>query len=223
MFCHVREEYRLRTLCEDKFFLCTKCSEDLAIANSKSDADRSTRFRILVATQASTLSTGVPTCSLADSASPAATTAGLSLLSHVVSGSSSTICCAEGALRRCASSRCKPLSHDRRRVDEFLSPAMLRPDLGQELIEMCCNETSSLVQGGNGRSHDECHREHSVRKILRGECNDEVAELPVGVLLRIGICECQREGAQEEDAVHANAQGDLKRCQFRFRNDQAQH
>lgn len=222
MFCHVSEACRLRVVCE-LIFPCTKCSENLAIASSKSHANRSIRCYTLVATQASALSTGVPRGSLADSAGPAATAASLSLLSYVLSSSVSTVCRAERALGRCTGSRCKPLGDERRCVDEFASSTVLRPDLGQELIQMCCNEASSLVQGGNGRSHDECHGEHSVRKVLGGERDDKVAELPVGVLLRIGIRECQREGAQEEDAVHANAHGDLKRCQFRFRNDQTQH
>ena len=76
MFCHVSEACRLRVVCE-LIFPCTKCSENLAIASSKSHANRSIRCYTLVATQASALSTGVPRGSLADSAGPAATAASL--------------------------------------------------------------------------------------------------------------------------------------------------
>lgn len=93
---------------------------------------------------------------------------------------------------------------------------MLWPDLGQELIQMSCDQASSLVQRSCRRRHNKGHSKHGVRKVLGGERDDEVAELPVGVLLRISVCECQRQGAQEEGAVHANAEDDLQRCQFRF-------
>lgn len=158
----------------------------------------------LLATQASALSAGVPR-SLAESAGPTASSASLSLLAYILSGGVSGVRGAKRALRGCTRSGCKPSGDERRRVDEFATSAVLRPKFGQELVQVCCDQASSLVQSSLRRRHDEGHSKHGVRQVLGGERDDEVAELPVGVLLCIGIRERQSQGAQEEGAVHANA------------------
>jgi hypothetical protein len=158
----------------------------------------------LLATQTSALAAGVPG-SLAEAAGPSTSSTSLSLLAYVLSGVVSTECGAERALRRGSSSSRKPSGDERGRVDEFATSTVLWPDFGQELIQVCCDQASSLVQSGLRRRHDEGHSEHGVREVLGGECDDEVAELPVGVLLCIRVRECQSQGAQEEGAVHAYA------------------
>lgn len=140
-----------------------------------------------IATQASALSAGVPG-SLAESAGPSTSSTSLSLLAYVLSGSVTTVCGAKGALRRCTGGGREPSGDKRRRVDEFATSAVLWPNFGQELIQVCCNQASSLMQSGLRRRHDECHSKHGVREVLGGERDDEVAELPVGVLLRISVC-----------------------------------
>lgn len=82
---------------------------------------------------------------------------------------------------------------------------MLRPDLGQEIVKVSCEQAGGLLEGCLRRCHDESHRKHSVREVLGREGNDEVAELSVRVLLGVGVGKGKGEGAQEEDAVHANA------------------
>jgi len=176
----------------------------LTIVNFHTLANGYTLNHVLLATQAPALPTGVPG-SLAEPTGPSTTCTSLSLLAYILSGSVSAVCCAERALRGHASGCGKPSSNERRRVDEFATSAVLWPDLGQELIQVCCNQTSGLVQCGRRGAHDEGHGKHRVRKVLGGERDDEVAELPVGVLLRIGVCESESQGAQEEGAVHANA------------------
>jgi hypothetical protein len=147
----------------------------------------------LLATQASALS--------AEPTGPSTSTTSLSLRSCVLSSIIPAECSAKGALRSHASGFGKPSGDERGRVDEFASSAMLGPDLGQELIQMCCDQAGGLVQGSLRRSHDERHSKHRVREVLGGERDDEVAQLPVGVLLRISVCEGQRQSAQEEGTV----------------------
>lgn len=157
-----------------------------------------------LATQASALPAGVPGA-LAESAGPTTSSASLSLLAYVLSGGVSGKCGAKGALRSCTRSGCKPSGDERRRVDEFATSSVLWPNFGQELVQVCCDQASSLVQSSLRRRHDEGHSEHGVREVLGGERDDEVAELPVGVLLTEGIREGESQSAQEEGAVHANA------------------
>ena len=131
------------------------------------------------------MATGVPR-SLAEPAGPSASCASLSLLSHVLSGVA-TVCGTERALRRRASSRREPSCNESRSGDQLASSSMFWPSLGQELVKMSRDQASGLLEGGLGRCHDESHSEHRVRKVLGGEGDDEVAELPVRVLLGIGI------------------------------------
>lgn len=150
------------------------------------------------------MSAGVPR-SLAEPAGPSTSSTSLSLLAYVLSGGVSTICGTKGALRRRTGGGGEPSGDERGRVDEFATSAVLWPNFGQELIQVCCDQASSLVQSGLRRRHDEGHGKHGVRKVLGGERDDEVAELPVGVFLRISVCEGQSQGTQEEGTVHANA------------------
>ena len=140
----------------------------------------------LLATQSSALPAGVPG-SLAESAGPSTSSASLSLLAYILSGGVSGVCGAKGALRSCTRSGCKPSGDERRRVDEFATSAVLWPKFGQELVQVCCDQAGSLMQSGLRRRHDEGHSKHRVWKVLGGERDDEVAELPVGVLLRVCI------------------------------------
>lgn len=75
---------------------------------------------------------------------------------------------------------------------------------------MRSDQARGLMQGSLGRGHDESHGEHGVREILCGERDDEITELTVGVLLSVGVGQSQSQGAQEEDAIHAEATGDLR-------------
>lgn len=168
----------------------------------------------LLATQASALPAGVPG-SLAESAGPSTSSASLSLLAYVLCGGVSGECGAKGALRSRARRSCEPSGDERGRVDEFATSAMLWPKLGQELIQVGCDQASGLVQSGLRRSHDEGHSKHRVRKVLGGERDNKVAELPIGVLLSVGISQRESQGAQEEGTVHAYAENELQRCQFR--------
>ena len=147
---------------------------------------------------------GVPG-SLTESAGPSAPSTSLSLLAYVLSGVVSTVCGAERALRRRTSSGGEPSGDERRRVNKFAASAVLWPNFGQELVQVSCDQAGSLVQSGLRRRHDEGHSKHRVREVLGGERDDEVAELPVGVLLRISVCESQSQGTEEEGAVHTNA------------------
>jgi hypothetical protein len=162
------------------------------------------QIMFLLAAQTSALPAGVPG-SLAESAGPSTSSASLSLLAYILSGGVSGVCGAKRALRGCTRSGCKPSGDERGRVDEFATSAVLWPEFGQELIQVCCDQASSLVQSRLRRRHDEGHGKHGVRQVLGGERDNEVAELPVGVLLRIGIREGESQGAQEEGAVHTNA------------------
>lgn len=132
------------------------------------------------------MSAGVPG-SLAESAGPSASSASLSLLAYVLSSGISGECGAKGALRSCARRGCEPPGDERRGVDEFATSAVLWPKLGQELIQVGCDQAGSLVQSSLRRRHNEGHSQHGVREVLGGERDDEVAELPVGVLLCVCI------------------------------------
>lgn len=138
---------------------------------------------------------------LTESAGPAASSASLSLLSHVLGGGVATECGTVRALLWCSADCSKPPGDKGRGVDKLASSSILRPNLGQEVIKVGGNKTSSLMQGCFGRSHDECHCQHSVRKVLGGKRDDKVAQLSVGVLLGIGVCEGQRKRAQEKDSA----------------------
>jgi hypothetical protein len=162
------------------------------------------QIMFLLAAQTSALPAGVPG-SLAESAGPSTSSASLSLLAYILSGGVSGVCGAKGALRGCTRSGGKPSGDEGRRVDEFATSAVLWPKLGQELIQVCCDQASSLVQSGLRRRHNEGHGKHGVRQVLRGERDNEVAELPVGVLLGVRIREGQSQSTQEEGAIHANA------------------
>jgi hypothetical protein len=147
----------------------------------------------LLPSQASSLTTGIPG-SLAEPAGPSASRAGLSLLSHILSGVT-TECGAERALRRCAACRRKPSSNKSRSVDQLASSSVLWPGLGQEVVKVSRDQAGRLLEGCLRRRHDEGHSKHRVREVLGGEGNDEVAELPVWVLLGIRVRKGECQGA----------------------------
>lgn len=136
----------------------------------------------------------------AEATSPPTTTASLSLRrGGGVAGESGTI----RSLRSDATSLLEPSADEQRRVDKLAPATVLWPDLGQEVVEMRSNEASCLVQSSDWRGHDERHSEHSVWQVLGGESDDEVAQLPVRVLLSVRIRQSQGERAEEEDSAHA--------------------
>jgi hypothetical protein len=147
----------------------------------------------LLPSQTSSLTTGIPR-SLAEPAGPSASCAGLSLLSHILSGVAA-VCSAERALRRCATSRREPSGNESRGVYQLASSAVFRPSLGQEVVKVSRDQAGRLFEGCLRRRHDESHSKHRVREVLGGEGNDEVAELPVGVLLGIGVRKGECQGA----------------------------
>jgi hypothetical protein len=147
----------------------------------------------LLPSQTSSLTAGVPG-SLAEPTSPSASRAGLSLLSNVLS-SVATVCSTERALRWCATRRRKPSSNKSRGVYQLASSSVLWPSLGQEVIKVSRDQAGRLFEGCLRRCHDESHSKHRVRKVLGGKGDDEVAELPIRVLLGIGVRKGECQGA----------------------------
>lgn len=91
---------------------------------------------------------------------------------------------------------------------------MFRPDLGEEVVCVSGDEAGALDKSLRRSSHDKRHCEHHVWQPFHCECDDKIADLPVWVVLRIGVRERQCERGQQHHAAEKDAAQYLNFCQF---------
>lgn len=95
-------------------------------------------------------------------------------------------------------------------LDIVASTLERRVEAGQEVIQMGCNDSHTLLHRSSKTAHDQRQQEHSPWKQFDRDLKDDEMCLLATVVLGVSVHECQHKWRGENIAIEEHSGGQLR-------------